>query len=135
VCHFDSLVTVDPRPLIVLAEDSADLRTLLSAALELIGYRVVQVETGAKLIEAVRELRAQQARLRLIVTDVRMPTVGGLEAARAIRDSGETAPLIFMTAYGDAWTRAKAAELGAVLLDKPLSLGLFRETVAKVMGE
>ena len=34
-----------------------------------------------------------------------------------------------MTAYGDAWTRSKAAEFGALLLDKPLSIGVLRQAV------
>ncbi len=116
-------------PLIVLAEDNAQLRALLCSALEIVGYRVVPAETGERLVAIVRDLIAGGELVRLIITDVRMPALGGLDAARALRDVGDTTPLIFMTAYGDAWTRSRATELGALLLDKPLSLGVLRDAV------
>jgi len=117
-------------PLIALAEDSPDLRGLLASALEAVGYRVVPVATGAELLAAVHRLVADRAPLRLIITDVRMPLLGGLDAARALRAAGNATPLILMTAYSDAWTRTQAAELGAQLLDKPLSLVALRRAVA-----
>lgn len=120
---------MEPPPLIALAEDNPQLRALLATALEAVGYRVVQVATGETLVAAVRKLREDGEPLRVIITDVRMPTLGGLEAARLLREAGHTTPLIFMTAFGDAWTRSQAAELGAMLLDKPLSLGVLRRAV------
>lgn len=127
---------LEARPLIVLAEDNAELRALLAAALELVGYRVLQAETGARLVAIVQALLqgGDGPPPRLIVTDVRMPALGGLDAARALRAAGATTPLIFMTAFGDAWTRARAAELGAVLLDKPLSIGTLRQAVEDALA-
>lgn len=126
--------TREPPHLIALAEDDAALRALLASALELVGYRVVPVGTGELLLDVVRRLRERGEPLRLIITDVRMPTIGGLEAARALRRAGHATPLIFMTAFGDAWTRRQAAELGAVLLDKPLSLSVLRQAVKRAIG-
>ena len=129
----DGCSTVPVVPLIVLAEDNLELRSLLAGALERVGYRVVQAETGARLVAVVEQLMAAGDEVSLIVTDVRMPKGGGLDAARTLRAAGYTIPLIFMTAYGDAWTRSKAAELGAILLDKPLSLATVREAVERVL--
>jgi DNA-binding response OmpR family regulator len=120
---------MDDHPLIVLAEDDPQLRSLLAAALEAVGYRVLPVATGEHLVAIVRRLVDEGEPLRLIVTDVRMPTLGGLEAARILRAAGHAVPLIFMTAFGDAWTRSQAADLGALLLDKPLSLQVLRRAV------
>ena len=120
---------MDQRTLIALAEDNPQLRALLATALETVGYRVVQVATGEHLVAAVRRLIEEGEPLRVIITDVRMPTLGGLEAARLLREAGHETPLIFMTAFGDAWTRSQAAELGAMLLDKPLSLNVLRQAV------
>ncbi len=124
---------VDVRPLIVLAEDSAEFRALIAGVLERAGYRVVQVGTGDRLVAACQQLAFDGDRPRLIVTDVRMPTLGGLDAARMLRDTGDTTPLIFMTAWGDSITRARARELGAVLLDKPLKIGMLRHEVQKLV--
>jgi len=123
------------QPLIVLADDSAELRTLLAGALERVGYRVVQVGTGAALIDEVHRLAAEGEHVRLIITDVRMPGMSGVDAATAIRAAGLAAPLIFMTAFGDAWTRARAEQLGAILLDKPLGLGVLRSAVQRAIVE
>ena len=106
---------------------------LLAGALERLGYRVMQAGTGRELVTLVETLRRSGETPGLVITDVRMPVVGGFDAARTLRSSGHNMPMIFMTAYGDAWTRAKAAELGAVLLDKPLSLGAFRRAVESAM--
>lgn len=122
-------------PLIVLAEDSADLRELLAGALERVGYRVIQVGTGAALVAEVRRLSAEGEAVRLVITDVQMPELGGIDAAAAVRAAGFAAPLIFMTAYGDAWTRARAAALGAVLLAKPLGLRALRLAVRRAIVE
>ena len=130
-CRFDS-----PSPgdtLIVLAEDNAELRGLLAGALERVGYRVAQAETGARLVALVEELQRAGEVVALVITDVRMPALGGIDAAHALRTSGHEVPLIFMTAYGDAWTRSRAAELGALLLDKPLSLGVLRNAVRQAL--
>jgi DNA-binding response OmpR family regulator len=116
-------------PLIALADDSAELRGLLAAALEIVGYRVVQAATGEDLLGTVRRLVADGVAVDLIITDVRMPTLGGLDAARRLREAGDATPLIFLTAFGDAWTRSQATELGAILLDKPLSITVLRHAV------
>lgn len=120
--------------LVVIAEDNAELRGLLAGALERDGYRVAQAATGARLVALVDELRGAGELLRLVITDVRMPEVGGLDAARALVQAGHRVPLIFMTAYGDSWTRSRAAELGAILLDKPLSLGTLRREVRRALA-
>jgi len=121
------------KPLIALAEDNTELRGLLAGALERVGYRVVQAPTGERLVATVRDLLARGEALRLIITDVRMPTLGGLDAARLLRREGHAAPLLFITAYSDSWTRAQATELGASLLDKPLSIAVFRNAVAHAL--
>lgn len=122
------------RPLIVLAEDSTALRDLLAYALERVGYGVIPVATGAALVSTVRRLIADHEPLRLIVTDVRMPSLGGLDAVRLLRAAGDATPLICMTAYRDAWSRAQAAELGALLLDKPISLVALRRAVSATLA-
>lgn len=126
--------TTQDRPVIALAEDNPELRALLALALESIGYRVELAETGAKLVAVVRGLVAEGARLQLIITDVRMPELGGLDAARALRVAGNAIPLILMTAFSDVWTRAQAGELGAHLIDKPFSLGALRQAIAMTLA-
>lgn len=130
--RFDTPLPSDT--LIVLAEDNAELRGLLAGALERVGYRVTQAETGARLVALVEDLHARGIPVALVITDVRMPSLGGIDAAHALRSGGHHVPLIFMTAFGDAWTRSRAAELGALLLDKPLSLVVLRHAVKQALA-
>lgn len=132
VCPFDTANSND-TPLVVLAEDNAELRGLLAGALERDGFRVAQAATGARLVALVEDLLESGECLHLVITDVRMPEVGGLDAGRALLDAGHRVPLILMTAYSDSWTRSRAAELGAILLDKPLSLATLRREVRRAV--
>jgi len=120
------------RPLVVLAEDNADWRQLLATALELAGLRVVQVATGAELRdEVLRALRAGEPSgvPDLVLTDVRMPVLSGLAAVAAIREQSPGLPVIFITAFSDAWMRREAARYGALLLDKPVELRAVKRAV------
>lgn len=116
------------RP-IVIAEDNHELRRLLASALALVGYRVIGVATGTELVTTIARLEASGEPPQLVITDVRMPGLGGFEAALLLRDTGSRAPLIFMTAYGDVWSHRRAAALGATLLSKPLTITGFRAAV------
>ena len=122
------------RPLIVLAEDNADFRELLATTLETIGCRVEQARTGTQLLDAVHRLTEAGEPVRLVITDVRMPELGGIDAARALRATGADLPMILMTAFGNAWTQAQAAAVGATLLEKPLRIDVLRQEVRRLLG-
>jgi two-component system response regulator (stage 0 sporulation protein F) len=111
--------------LVLLAEDDDDMRTMVAEALRREGHRVVEVASGADLlIRIARQYRHIDPLERpdLIITDVRMPVLTGLEVVRGLRDADTNTPVIVMTAFGDPETRREATSLGAVMLDKPLQL-------------
>lgn len=57
-----------------------------------------------------------------VVLDVRLPGMGGLEIQEHLLAKGATAPIIFITAYGDVWTAVHAMKRGAVdFIEKPFS--------------
>ncbi len=118
--------------LIVLAEDDASLRALIAEALGMDGHQVVQVATGSALIHAVRQIVVDGERggqLHLLISDVRMPGLTGIEALKLVRDAELRVPIILITAFSDLWTRAEAARWGARLIDKPLELRVLRQAV------
>jgi CheY-like chemotaxis protein len=114
---------------IALAEDDPPLRELIAAALELDGHRVLQLGTGSALIMAVNKILIQGGELDLLISDVRMPGLTGLDALKLLRDSQLRIPIILITAFSDLWTRTEATRYGARLLDKPLELGVLRKVV------
>jgi CheY-like chemotaxis protein len=68
--------------------------------------------------------------LILILSDINMPGMSGLEMLPKVKAARPKVPVIMITAYGDEATRKKAAELGAAgLLTKPVDFGLLREEI------
>jgi DNA-binding response OmpR family regulator len=68
--------------------------------------------------------------LILILSDINMPGMSGLEMLPKVKAARSNVPVIMITAYGDEATKKKAAELGAAgLLTKPIDFGLLREEI------
>src|SRR5690349_3993317 len=123
---------VDRPARIVVAEDDFEMRRLVADCLRKEGYEVHEAADGAELllrIESSLVLRSVAEPVDLIVTDVRMPVYTGLELIVGLREAGLTVPVIIMTAFGNAETRARASELGAALLDKPFKMEALRALV------
>jgi signal transduction histidine kinase len=78
---------------ILVVDDQDDIRTSLAALLRLRGASVVEAASGSEAIQ-----RVQQARPDVILMDVRMPGIGGLEATRRLRAMGFGAPIVAVTA-------------------------------------
>ena len=74
--------------------------------------------------------------LILILSDINMPGMSGLEMLPRVREERPDVPVIMITAYGDAETRRKAIERGAVgLLTKPLDFALLRHEIDTRLGQ
>ncbi len=68
--------------------------------------------------------------LILILSDINMPGMSGLEMLPKVKAERPNVPVIMITAYGDDGTRKRATELGAVgLLPKPIDFGLLRQEI------
>jgi CheY-like chemotaxis protein len=77
-----------------------------------------------------RAVEIQDATLILILSDVNMPGMSGLEMLPEVRARRPDVPVIMITAYGDAETRRKAIERGAVgFLTKPIDFALLRREI------
>lgn len=108
---------------VLLAEDAQDVRRLLSQALDRTGVRVTAVADGRQAVAA-----AAAHPFDLILLDIRMPELSGMEAARVIRDGGYTGPLIALTASTTTSEHDRILRTGFdELWSKPLSLSRFIE--------
>ena len=95
---------------VLVVEDEPDIRDLLAFHLERGGYQVTRAATGP---EALRQLRA--APPDLVILDLMLPEMDGLEVCRRLRAEPATAalPVIMLTAKGDEVDRVVGLELGA----------------------
>ena len=74
--------------------------------------------------------------LILILSDINMPGMSGLEMLPQVRAQRPAVPVIMITAYGDAETRRKAIERGAEgLLTKPIDFALLRQEIDTRLGQ
>ena len=70
----------------------------------------------------------------LILSDINMPGMSGLEMLPRVKAARPNVPVIMVTAYGDEATRKKATELGAAgFLTKPIDFGLLRQEIDQRM--
>lgn len=100
---------------ILVVEDDADARSLLSEILQSEGYDVDLAENGLKAIE-----RLRGGSYGIVLTDVRMPGLEGIDLLREIRKSWPKLPVLLMTAFGDWELYGEALREGAVdMIGKP----------------
>ena len=99
----------DSRGTILVVDDFDDTRLLLRTWLQKKGFRVVEAENGNRAIAA-----AESARPDLIIMDVEMPELDGLEATRKIRELQDFAsvPILAVSAYGADQYRDHALAAG-----------------------
>jgi CheY-like chemotaxis protein len=120
---------------ILLAEDDTEMRNLLTEVLMMDGYEVVGAGDGLELLTSLQESGTQIPDgpfldVDMIITDVRMPWVSGLDVLRILRERDREMPAIVITAFGDERLHAEAQRLGVTLvLDKPFDIDVFREVV------
>jgi two-component system cell cycle response regulator DivK len=108
-------------PSVLLAEDSQDTREMLKRAFELKGYRVFEAGDGLEALDM-----ARQHRPSLIVIDLNMPVLDGLETVKNLRElegPTEHVPIVAITAYDVPGMEDAALETGCNrYLRKPLDL-------------
>jgi DNA-binding response OmpR family regulator len=112
-------------PHILVAEDQADIRDLIALNLRQAGYQVTAVVDGAQALAQ----QGEQAR-DLLVLDLMMPGLDGLEVCKALRARGGAVPILMLTAKSTELDRVLGLELGADdYLTKPFSMA---ELLARV---
>jgi DNA-binding response OmpR family regulator len=124
------------RGLVLLAEDDEELRSLLATVLRKDGHEVVEATTGTHLLRYIEGLTREGNASRLpdvLVSDVKMPGLTGLEVAAALRIANWGVPIVLITAFGDEEAHQRASELGAVMLDKPFDLDTLRGAVREAL--
>jgi two-component system, NtrC family, response regulator AtoC len=114
---------------LLVVEDDAVARDLLCEILRADGFDVEAVEDGAPAVE-----RAGEGRYDLVLSDVRMERVGGLDVLRAFTEKSPATPVILITAFGDVTGAMEAIGHGAYdYVSKPFNIEELRLTVARAL--
>jgi CheY-like chemotaxis protein len=116
---------------VLIAEDHEDIRQLTKLLLELEGCCAIEAANGLEALQAALSLK-----LNLILMDIDMPIMDGLEAARCLRQTDHTrgVPIVVVTADGNQ-RRQEAIEAGCNdFLEKPLMPAMLRDALAKYVN-
>jgi two-component system response regulator MprA len=109
-------------PRVLVVDDDPQLREALTRALELDDYRVATASNGMKALEAVGQQRPD-----VMVLDVMMPYVGGLDVCRTLRSKKDRLPILVLTARDEVGDRVAGLDAGADdYLTKPFALEELR---------
>ncbi len=114
---------------VLIVDDEKNIRLTLSQALETLG---AEIDTAANGEEALTKLKEKG--FGLILLDIRMPGMDGMEVLRRVREIRPDIRIIMITAYGTVESAVEAIKLGAVdFLQKPFEPEEIRELVLRVM--
>ncbi|MDD5455176.1 MAG: sigma-54 dependent transcriptional regulator [Candidatus Ratteibacteria bacterium] len=117
------------NPKILIVEDESNMRKTLSSILEEEGFISVQ---AAQAKEGLKILSEQN--ISLIISDIKMPQMDGIEFLREVRTKGYDIPLIFITAYGSFDSAVEALRLGAYdYITKPFEPETVVHTVKRAL--
>jgi two-component system response regulator AtoC len=112
---------------VLVADDEDNLRRVLKAQLQHDGYEVHCVADGAAVLDAMSEHH-----IDVLVTDLRMPRLDGMQVLKAVSERYPDVPVIMITAHGTVDTAVAALKLGAFdYVTKPFDRAEFRAVVSK----
>ena len=117
---------------LLIVEDDDSVRTLAARALERDGHNVTTATDGARGLDMIRQALGGYD---LVVSDIRMPEMDGIEMATAAAREFPTMKIMLMTGYADQ--RERAEELNGIILDvvqKPFTLAEIRARVGKALS-
>lgn len=118
--------------MVLVAEDDDSNFKLIKA---IIGKKceIVWAHNGK---EAVDLYHANRETIRMVLMDIKMPDMTGLEATEIIRKENAELPIVMQTAYAFSADREQAMRCGATdVLVKPITLSVLRDTVSRFIPE
>ena len=114
---------------VLLVDDEESIQKLLAFPLEREGFRVVHARDGEEALE-----RFAEQDVDLVVLDLMLPKLGGLEVCRRIRAEESAVPIIMLTARGDEVDKVVGLEIGADdYITKPFSIREFMSRVRALL--
>jgi len=117
---------------ILVVEDQETLRRATARALRKLGYQVLVAADGGEALDVLREHGAE---IGLVISDVVMPNVGGLELYRRIRESGNPVPFFLTSGYAAGTGDAAGVPPDVSVLEKPWTLESLGRRIREVLAQ
>ncbi len=120
---------------ILIVDDSPTLRASVNFVLSGGGYEIFQADNGESGLKKLDEIKKSGKRINLIISDINMPKMNGLEFLRAVKDSGSAfkfIPVIILTTEREDTLKRQGKEYGAAgWMTKPFKPDLLLAVVKK----
>jgi len=114
---------------VLVVDDEGEIRTSLRGVLSDEGLRVLEAENGRRALSLVRSERPE-----LVLVDVWMPEVDGIELLRCLQDEPERPQVIMLSGHGNIETAVQATKLGAFdFIEKPFSIDALLSVVNRAL--
>lgn len=120
---------------VLVVDDNSDVRESLVMILELLGHRALAIDSGARALDALRDVHRTPDAFQLAILDVGMPTMSGYDLAAAMRRevTDDTLTIVAFTGRVSAADRARAMDAGFdAYLTKPVDMQILRELLQRV---
>jgi two-component system cell cycle sensor histidine kinase/response regulator CckA len=119
------------RRRVLVADDDPNVREIIARLLEEEGYEVILARHGGEALDLVRGGQ----RFDLLITDIRMPVVGGWELSGRLRDQWPTLPVLYISGFDVELTRdAGMDRRSSVFLRKPFDLDELSRLVSRLLS-
>lgn len=120
---------------ILIVDDSPTLRASVNFVLSGSGFNVLQAENGEDGLKKLEEARTSKQRINLIISDINMPKMNGIEFLKAVKDPKSLSrfiPVIILTTEREATLKQKGREFGAAgWMTKPFKPDILLSVVKK----
>ncbi|NSW82096.1 MAG: response regulator [Syntrophothermus sp.] len=114
----------------LVVDDQKGIRRLLEELFKQEGFEVTVAADGRQAVEEVRKSIPD-----IVLMDMKMPNMNGIEASEEILNISENIPIILMTAYGEIELVEKSQKIGVRrYIVKPFDISVLREMVAEELG-
>lgn len=116
---------------ILTVDDAATIRKMVSITLKGAGHDVLEAPDG---VDALKVMKGRQ--VDLVISDVNMPRMNGIELVRQIRSENRSVPILLLTTESDPGMKQQGKQAGATgWLVKPFQQEQLLAVVAKVLGK
>ena len=120
-----------PTKRVLIVDDEPNVRLMLETTLSSVGYDVTAVGDGQSALD---RLSCKRPDYDLVLLDLLMPRMDGMELLRQLRALGDVIPVVILTAHGSIPEAVEAMKLGAIdFLTKPTTPDALRRVVAEVI--
>jgi len=115
----------------LVADDDPMVRSLVCAIVEPLGFSVLTAENGRAAVDL---FRRNSEEITLVLMDLTMPVMGGLEASGLMHEIRPGTPIIISTGYGQADVQGPYSSVVEGVLEKPYTVARLREKIAEVLA-